>query len=78
MNILLGSKCKKGELPLKETYRCQSGGHTCILSWDGSGCCSGRSKEIRMCVPCDETHEKKPLGTKYINEGSCEYETGNI
>ena len=75
---ILVYNCEKGEIPLKETQRCQSGGDTCHLD-DGSQCCSGRNKEIRMCIPCDETMYKKPFGTKkYSHAGTCKHVSGSV
>ena len=34
------------------------------------------AKTLPMCIPCDETRYKKPIGTKYNKAGTCEYESG--
>ena len=66
--------CLPGELPLKDTMKCQKDGYTCILAGDGYQCCAGREPETRECVPCDQTMQKKPRGTKYVTAGTCDYE----
>ena len=75
VSIILGYNCEKGEIPLKETQKCQLDGYTCTLG-DGENCCIGREEEIRMCIPCDETMYKKLIGTRYNKAGTCEYESG--
>ena len=64
-------------IPLSQTQKCQSNGYTCTLD-DGPKCCEKRKPETRVCVPCDETRYKKPIGAYYIKAGTCQYISGGI
>jgi len=66
--------CPVGELALEDTLKCQLNGYTCTPG-DGGKCCDGRQEETRKCVPCDETHQKKPKGTTYTRSGTCKFES---
>merc|ERR1711936_1421111 len=70
-SCLFEDACGKGELP-NHDVRCTASGYSCTEG-DGPACLNGRYDPVVECTSCDTTHQKKPAGATYVEEGTCKY-----